>query len=545
VLHIFTPSELTAQTGDDRYWKALLYLFELQIPGRKPVFRALLLGPTSYSYRANFASDKRVAQLGAVHVYEQGIVMAQIDLAIDPGARLARKLHDGVNLTVLSGHGRMLQIWDDIIRPYSDAKKDPNLAAGTQLWLHVQKDRKRFRVVPDVWSFQRIAGRPAQSPYTVSMTAVGEGSYYDVQPKAVDKSWFDRIRDGNRALRESVQAATAAVQQITAEIGAARLIAQELTGVIGDVQVLLDACNTALEAGSDLVRYPLQAVRNLLVEVEHATQICFEQSQAIPAGFADDWARLGDALDRVAANAEVFATPLAATLNALEAQRGSTTAGFATQANGIRLGQSYVGWSDVVVQASDTPAGFEARYGRAWAEIAAANRLRPPYLTPVQLPGCLAPGQRILVPIPPGGAPQMNSHTPGVQVGESGQADVFGRDWRFDDVEGWALNSQGTDLDLVEGVPNVVQQLGYKLDTVRGTNVIYPDLGRVGDVGNAVSLEEVALQEAFCRVALAQDPRVKEIRDVTVALEGDTLATELSVFLTDSSIVRALGQLER
>jgi len=206
---------------------------------------------------------------------------------------------------------------------------------------------------------------------------------------------------------------------------------------------------------------------------------------------------------------------------------------------------AFSGWQEIEVAPTDTPEGLAARYGAAWADIAAANGLRAPYISEARLPATVAPGGRIVVPTRTNETRNLASASGGARAyGESQQDELFGRDLRIDSVEGVAIDVQhgSEDLALISGVDNVVQALGIRLDTIRGTNALYPDAGREDTVGGVLTAEtQMTARVELSRTAL-QDARIRAVQHLSVEANGDALEVVMDLELADRSTTRAQGR---
>jgi hypothetical protein len=537
-----------------------MYLFVLET-GAESVKLPIQLGLSAYQYRGNAAKQVTIGQWGTVHVFHQGFLTGSIRLEIDPGAAPSRREHILGEWSTLSGHGRYLLIRDKIMEPWSNAAANPRTSADTRLYFVDVKSDRTYLVEPDSWGASRTSQQPALYPYSIELTvlSVEDGSQRasKAAAKSPDKSLLDRIRDGNKTLRDGVRAATAGVAVAQAEIAADRRMAQEFTGLARDTLVFLDACNALLDSTSDLIRYSLDAYRTLLLVWDSACGITARLGLTgkDEREYLSFFAPVQDALELVGLYPDRFARALPAQQAELAAQYDVTTSGL-RRGSGSAIGDSSAlwagtaggttqGWREIVVSASDTLPALAARYGVQPSAIVLVNRLRAPYLSPVALPGTVSPGGRLLIPIAAGNEAPINVVAAGVPTGQSQLADVFGTDLQLDADEGLAIDELhgSTDVLLISGLDNMVQAISTQVDTIQGENLIYPSLGRPADVGSALTVPQMQLAALWCKSALRADPRIKAVSSSTLTRVGDTLTIALDVVLRDDSTVRASGPL--
>lgn len=558
---------------DDKYLQKLAYVFELRIPGQLPVRRALLLGPSRYSIRREFLQAIEHGQDGGKHVYEYGSALARISMTVDPGAAPQRLPHDYAagQLSELSGHGRYLDIRDTIFEAYSDAKKTA-AGAGATLILHVLKDEESWVVVPVTFGLERDRGQPIAHPYSFELIGVedligADRNAMDLSTQQADhKSMLDTFANPAKEMRRWVQRGTAAIDDLTASVFDLRMAGQTWLGVIDDVGTLISAAGDLASGMSNVMRLPHAAAMAIAGVVDTAAALCWDITQ--------EWApsyymrELTDAVHRIAAFRDQYGEDLpqalaqkhrwstgAAGYSPADLQRSDgTLRGSGAKATdtlrvsggaaATRTQQSYGGWVEVVVRSNDTPAGLEARYNVPWADIAAANRLRAPYISTVPLPGTVAPGQKIVVPRIAADNWSGGVATGNANLGSSQQEDLFGTDLRDDPDDGIAIDfARGaTDFLTVSGIDLMEQAVRRRLQTEKGTNPIHPTDGLPFQPGSTNVLENQILARVAVRETLAMDKRIKKLAGLTATVNGDTLQiADVEVILSDQSSVRSRG----
>ena len=564
---------LTAE-DDNRYWRNLGYVFELVLPGNFRVAMPILLGPTEYTFTREFTQDIEIAQDGGVHVAEYGIIQGRIHIRVDPGVGPRRPWNAvvipgqrGSVVSALSGHRRWMQIRDELFLRYSELKKNPSTSADTRLIFHSLKDDSSYVVIPSELELSRQSSAAAAYPYSVDMTAVEK--WDGARPELVgpDRGLFDMLADPARQIRSAIQLLDATIDDATFYLNEAQLVATSWNNVIRDTGRLVESLGTFLAGVDSLIRIPYTTV----------TALAFAYDRL--AGAVDDWGALSYSARTWARGMEqrlnllaMFPAEFSPTLDARErrlALARAKEAGYSPQelasapgtiggsgaratdylraaaANATAAPGGYSGWVEICVDAFTAPEAIAARYDVDWAIVAAANGLRHPYFSDAGLPGTVGPGAKIVVPVAASDTRAMAGISRGEGYGTSRQAELFGRDLLLDDAEGLAVDTRYGALDfaLVEGVDNVVQAVGIRLQTTQGSNLAYPTFGRLDFVGRVATLEAALLARVDTRRTLLEDPRIQEIKPLDIVAEADSVSVDATLLLADWSTTRAQGRL--
>lgn len=116
-------------------------------------------------------------------------------------------------------------------------------------------------------------------------------------------------------------------------------------------------------------------------------------------------------------------------------------------------------------------------------------------------------------------------------VYEETLTDVYGRDIRLDS-SGNIMLSYGNDFATIEGPDNVVQAVNLRLSEPLGARLrlaLYGIRAAIGSPFNSRS--PFAYLTANIKDTLTQDPRVREVRDIILRADGDTLRLGCNVEL--------------
>lgn len=180
---------------------------------------------------------------------------------------------------------------------------------------------------------------------------------------------------------------------------------------------------------------------------------------------------------------------------------------FTREAPGVRLAETRHG--DTLQRIALRELGDAGR----WVELAELNGLRPPYITDAALvrAGVLAYGASIKIPAPAS-----------IISASAEPRTVYGADLRL--AHG-ALGAQFGDLELLEGVPNLVQALRHRIVVGKRELGFHPEYGchvrtLIGASNGPVSARLAAF---YVRSALLEDERVAEVPTCIAEVIGDQI----------------------
>jgi hypothetical protein len=164
-------------------------------------------------------------------------------------------------------------------------------------------------------------------------------------------------------------------------------------------------------------------------------------------------------------------------------------------------------------------------------DIAALNGLQPPYISLTGIPGTAGPGDVLLLPpgaINPPAFPEASAAV---------DALLYGVDFALETQGQWAgdfatSGSDPDDIDLISGVPLVVQDLNLRVNTTAGEDPDNPADGLPVQIGAPI-YNEAALLLALTREQLLRDDRLVSVQGMDVALTG------LSVDVQATGVLRS------
>lgn len=146
----------------------------------------------------------------------------------------------------------------------------------------------------------------------------------------------------------------------------------------------------------------------------------------------------------------------------------------------------------------------------------------------------LRPGDNILLPVPA----NQEGQEPYLDRGPSNSKNLFGRDIFLDET-GDFVSDAGGDLRTVDGIENMEVAVINRLQTEPTELVKHPDYGLnlVRLVGEPGDSNAAALMKLEMKATLLQDPRIKDVRDVTVTIKDQQMAVNANLTLIDEKTV--------
>lgn len=379
-----------------------------------------------------------------------------------------------------------------------------------------------FRVEPTNWEWSESAGGARFSyNWTLELEAYGPAP---ANPKT---DILSPVTDALRIAQDQINRAAGAV-----EIGAAAL--QNIRGELGEVTNTLRSVGRVATALQNVIgevdglrTFMTHTLPSTLVTEAQRFSRAWEDYNELHEAAAEDWSSIKDALLRAvgygAETVKYNATTAAGLLGVspetlratllevlastlLHSEQGSTTNG------------AYRAYAQYTWRAGDSLQSLALRaYGDAsrWAEIAEFNGLRSPRQWGDGAP--IMVGDTINVP------QEMEVETRGTVRG-----DLFGTDLAFD-FKSKDIMLVDNDIKLTSGRYNLEQALALRMLTEQGESYIMPDYGLPVRVGGTAADREVAYLASHVRDQLVRDSRVRDVRDVSVLVEGDALAVSVSL----------------
>lgn len=580
-------------TDDNKFYKSMFYLFELQIPsgqgGLSSFVIPMVLNPQDYTLEEPYAITSKHTLGGGLYVEENGIIDRVIRLKGHTGFKprvlktegtpaknnkvIKSFFRDyppkGFNKNALSGH-KHFQFLQDTLRTYADFKRNPATAKDTRLFFHVLKDDEHWRVAPIDFKLNRTSSRSTIYEYEIELLVFGPALLALEFNASEDKSLLDKIKDPLRMIKSGADLVSGSIRELTA-------IQEEIRGIVRDIGTTLDsvtnilvAVDEFLEGTKSLINTPRKVIEASFDNFERAiaqlTDATDTGQRTVPDSLINNFRQVQDGLNRISSFPSLIRSDTSKTLElsnnlaefrtsksrtALEtaaAEDSPTTfeewgaKGTANMPGDLlradselglaRALQNYKSTFEYVVKSGDTMQNLSAKFlgdARLWRYIAFVNNLRFPYIDTTGIPGTADIGDTILIPskdLPP----EEQSIVPvlGVSPELSPEVKILGTDLRLEKAYGedfWDIpidpSSGNTDIKYVEGIDNLKQALIQRLETEKGTDVLYQNLGVDRIIG--ISLPDVDNEILKLRIkqAIEADPRIHSVSDMNIDFPSD------------------------
>lgn len=345
-------------TRDDKYFRRMLYFFELRVPEggtQAPIPGAyiypLVMPPKSLRMSEPFTVEQSYTTDGGLFVEENGIIARELtvsgntgfrprvnkgqsdfDLILPPSRKsFSRKIQRRTIalLDALSGQKHFQYLQDSVFRTYGDLKRDPATSLGTELYFHIPKDDERWRVVPLSFDLERDGSSPVLYNYNFKLLLV-EGDSNTTDPDTEDKAALDALKDNFRMLKYGVQVVETAVLDLAG-------VQSDLTNIINNGASLIDdAANIAtaaslfLEGTDRFIHTPLNGVVRTKNALEAGlaaldAAVTLGSSSAVPGSLLNTLRKVQDGLLVLASYPENYQNSIEALVESFNAQQALAT----------------------------------------------------------------------------------------------------------------------------------------------------------------------------------------------------------------------------
>ena len=345
--------------SDDRYFKALPYMFELQVPAaalqtstgpaRTAFFYTLPLSPQNIALDEPFTVATVPGINGGLVVEENGIVERTLRLSGVTGfapssmrqqtanlqnsvvrSFLARGEYYEHNSGKLSGQRHLQFLQDRVFRAYADLKRDPKFSRGVRLFFHNLKDREGWEVVPTAFTVNRRAPKSTLYYYEISLIVIGpsdEIQFYEpggvasqyterfgksvskfrftILKSAAELGWKELVRQALARARKALEKISAAINDVIKYVDEVQnfirdvrqSIRQLVDEVLGWVGAIVRTVDQIIAIPGDLLKTATRIVDSVR-DVAIAVAKTAGTVASLPDSLAAMWHRLGDAIEQ-------------------------------------------------------------------------------------------------------------------------------------------------------------------------------------------------------------------------------------------------------
>lgn len=586
------PKALVVSNKPSRF--NLTYAFELVAVGGSGIYASaggganrvvnLPLNPTAYSVMARAAAAV-TPTAGGVSAEESGFILRDCVVSGHCGLKTKRGWSAGTATNaggLVEADGNTL--WRELrnlFTLYGKFKADPTAAPAKYLmaWHDFQRD-DHWIIVPKSFDSVRDAQQHrVHLPYSISFTAVAD---YDKTAKGIfDDGIVADVLGALAKVKQAINEVQGYVEDAQAFVDKVdSVISGVILGTIGAVSSLLGAAQGFKDSVTNLINLPQRiaaAIRGLVdqwhqlmgersgtwsptsrsgTQVVAQLEVAARMAESLDAMISvpDVWSTRSwqtistDRQALVAGEGRLSAVELAAVAAAgapggADAQEAVSltaraTAGSASRRQGVPPRTSpqrpiYTGQRAYVVRGGDTVLGIAVREladPDAWIDIVEANRLRPPYITPLRPPGTVWIGDTLLLPT--NGDQPDATPSRGPALDAAADEALLGVDFALDETGEWLIDTDGGAVDVldVRGVACYEAALDCRFRTLLGTNLIAPQVGILAPIGQQNGQGVPDAIALSVRTAALQDPRTVDVDKLTFVDGGDTVSVELTAY---------------
>jgi hypothetical protein len=514
---------------------------------------------------------------------------------LDPGGKNQQSTPASV---LLSGHMHFWRLANRCFDGYSALKKNPATAAATRMEFHSLKDDLHLLVVPREFRLTRSAARERVTyRYEIRLAVVGAATDAVSGGRASpDRKLLDQKKNVVAVIRSAIQGGRAQIEDLRAAQDDLRRKVLSIAGILDDAAEVFDSASAVIDGTIVFLDFPRVFATALNGLIDSAADFVNPDEGEGWRGAKQALLGLADNIDRLlAASRDLWIERMSGKTDGYEARtrgyqqgqdpiRDGAVTDLRAEANngqgrmsvskafggGVRPGDvergqadpieaesrfqpnRYQGYREVVVAQGDSIQSLAAKHmgdPNEWPVIAVANALKAPYVTNgVRLPGTVAPGDRVVVPIQEALSNPDTFTTGNPEQGGSQAEALLGVDFERERLAngqfGWSIDVAGgsTDVFKARGVPNLEQAIDGRLRTTQGENILYPRFGLPRLVGNRAFGDDIVNERYLVRRQLLDDPRIERIVSLRFFTEEDRLEIEADVQPVGFTSVRTIAR---
>lgn len=508
------------------------------------------LAPTGHEMNEAFTVTLTPTDGDSVVAEENGIIISEINITGTFGySRKRPPIHvAGISNDRRLGNEHFIRL-RNLFRTYSELKKDPATGHHFMMTFHSMRDDDHFVVVPQSFDTPRNQQTRVHYQYRIRMSVVGR----------IEVSKLKTPSEGSvlQTISEALNDARAYYSDLTADAADARRKIANFQAIVIQAGAVITAVSNFVKGTTSRILYPVDQFASGIEEISFASQtIAATAGQTADApllAYSRTLQRMSVAFDRIKAFPDQFEenSPLLQARLSYRGEQGLTptdienSSAGATPGSQRRIAQGsassngfpsseFSALEQVHILNTDTIDSIAFRYNTTPEELALINSLSPPYIIPGGGPGVKKPGDTLFVPV------QGSADEDALRKSLPSEEAIYGRDLAIDmkllkeegiiDLMEDVVHG-GTDAVMTAGLPNVIQGIQIILHQERGSVAYVPDVGISRTVGVRGTLQTVLLASVNLRQAILQDPRVQDIADVQVVLDGDVLTQEITPIL--------------
>lgn len=356
------------------------------------------------------------------------------------------------------------------------------------------------------------------------------------------------------AVRAAQDAVNAAIQLV--RDGAAWLYGEFAAPILSMVDAAFETAESLTALGADVAGWVVGAA-HLPVSLWNRMRLIGYQWRQIAKdlewGLVGSWERawgLGGGYGAAELDRLEDSSPMRDLIGAVSDSVAATSAAELAVLMAADDADGRIGWA--LVRPGDSLERLALRHlgdPERWTELQALNRLLYPYISGSGGPQTVAPGDQIRVPLRyTGRRPYFPNLTSGPASKRQAKAARLGSDLSVtrraaDQLFDWRLKNGSTGesglagLATCDGTEAFSQNLTKRLETVLGTNPLFPGRGVPTAVGLLATVDRQAAYMVAVTQELRGDDRVAEVRDLSFTRSGAETGFEATIGLVEGSDV--------
>lgn len=467
----------------------------------------------------------------------------------------------GLDPAEVTGFDEMMFL-RNIFRFYYDTKATPLANSIAMVWLYA-KESEAYVVEPIAFTTTRDRGNPLGWNYQIQLRSLYKLDVTFVYPKD-SVNLFQAVSNTFTVLRQMAEGINRALVEMATLIDYfANLPANLLSSMISNYTTVLSGIAAVRDAGANFADTVSESVLRTIASNGREIQSLYDQINGVDTS---NPTKLFDGNVGKARHSVVLLTKIAESLLTLDnlwkenkqvqvsdySRAYLTETGAAPLTAGSQLNPANIKMStsakEVEITGKETIRTLALKYlgdEAQWKKLAIMNNLKPPYISENGGDGVLMPGETILIPKESSGTDDAIdvSRTINSDASSAAQRPMlrrYGRDFRLQETTGGELGdvavSSSGDIDMVEGVDNVIQAVKIKFATEQGELPTHPTFGAKYPVGTKVTLVTIQEFAINARRTFFQDPRVEDILQMNIWAEGDQIFTSTRLKLVGSEV---------
>lgn len=403
---------------------------------------------------------------------------------------------------------------NDIMR-YRDREKFDQ----KELRVYDLHDEQAYKCVLLEFSVDRTAERPLHYPFTINLFVYARlDSKRAARPKKVSFG-FDPF------------AALDALDEAFAWLHNAYRFVKDVQGQVAlctaVVQTLRYKFNTYLTEARAIIESPLRTVKQLLDLTGVVGGLAYDAYSQGKLAF-ENWAGSREMLqDTIRNTLKIYGFTIEEGAQESKEKIIPKDAGLEVQADGtvsraaIFDTFTFTGLNVYTVKGEDTLQSIalvQMGNENLWPFVASVNNMRDNE--------DLVVGEDIHIPVAFEGEVNKDNFI----MTEDIARDPYGSDFQIDD-EGNIVIAESNDVSLISGLQNVEQAIDLRLSTAIGSMIkqtAYGLIGQPGIAGTDLALKYIRMG---LKAALIQDPRIEDIQNINVLVDGDKVQANMDVYV--------------